>query len=67
MTARTLVVSGVEDLARPPAWSDEMFDAIPDAELWRIKGAGHTPLLEAPQRVVPRVLDFLRVDGPAAA
>lgn len=59
ITAQTLVVSGTQDLARPPAWSDEMFDLIPHAELWRIKDAGHSPLLEAPHRVVPRVLDFL--------
>ena len=59
ITARTLVISGTQDRARPPAWSDEMFDAIPDAELWRIKTAGHSPCLEAPDTVIPRVLEFL--------
>lgn len=57
--AATLVVSGTEDVARPPAWSDEMFDLIPDAQLWRLKRVGHSPLLEAPGLVTPRVLEFL--------
>lgn len=55
----TLVISGTEDKARPPRWSDEMFDRIPDAQLWRLKRAGHSPLLEAPSLVIPRVLEFL--------
>ncbi|WP_165966543.1 alpha/beta hydrolase [Actinomadura sp. 7K507] len=59
ITARTLIISGTQDQARPPAWSDEMFEAIPDAELWRIKTAGHSPCLEAPDTVIPRVLEFL--------
>ncbi|SDG01321.1 3-oxoadipate enol-lactonase [Sinosporangium album] len=59
ITARTLIISGTQDQARPPAWSDEMFDAIPNAELWRIKTAGHSPCLEAPDAVIPRVLEFL--------
>ncbi|WP_051790884.1 alpha/beta fold hydrolase [Amycolatopsis jejuensis] len=66
ISAPTLIVSGVEDLVRPAAWSDEMFDAIPDAELWRIKGAGHSPLIEAPDRVIARVLDFLLGAGRPA-
>ncbi len=49
ITASTLVISGTQDHARPPAWSDEMFDAIPNAELWRIKRAGHSPLIEPPR------------------
>ncbi|MEV6984215.1 alpha/beta hydrolase [Sphaerisporangium sp. NPDC051017] len=59
ITARTLIISGTQDQARPPAWSDEMFEAIPNAELWRIKTAGHSPCLEAPDAVIPRVLEFL--------
>ncbi|MGX7728004.1 alpha/beta fold hydrolase [Rhodococcus sp. 2H158] len=59
ITASTLVISGIQDHARPPAWSDEMFEAIPNAELWRIKNAGHSPLLEDPDIVIPRILEFL--------
>jgi 3-oxoadipate enol-lactonase len=53
-----LVISGAEDPTRPPAWSEELAAAIPDAELWRLEGVGHSPVLEAPETVVPRVLDF---------
>lgn len=59
VAAKVLIVSGSEDQVRPPLWSDEMFDAIPDCELWRIKRAGHSPILEAPERVMPRVIEFL--------
>ncbi|MFE5328185.1 alpha/beta fold hydrolase [Embleya sp. NPDC056575] len=56
--APTLIVSGTEDLGRPPAWSDELFEGIPDARLLRYK-QGHSPILEAPGLVAPLVLDFL--------
>ncbi|MBC7991501.1 MAG: alpha/beta fold hydrolase [Luteimonas sp.] len=59
--APTLVVSGIEDLARPPSWSDELFDGIPDCQLWRLKRVGHSPALEAPSLVNPRIIDFLRI------
>lgn len=67
ITASTLIISGTQDHARPPAWSDEMFEAIPDAELWRIKNAGHSPLIEAPDVVVPRILEFLTRPEPLGA
>ncbi len=54
-----LVVSGTEDIARPPAWADEVVAGLPDAELLRLEGVGHSPVLEAPGDVIPRVLDFL--------
>lgn len=57
--APTLIVSGTEDAVRPTAWSDEMFEGIPDAQLWRLKGIGHSPLQELPELVNRRVLDFL--------
>ena len=64
VSAPTLIVSGVEDHARPPAWSDELFEHIPDAELWRLKRAGHSPLIERPDIVNAATLDFL--DRPTA-
>lgn len=62
ITTPTLIVSGTEDPARPPAWSDEMFDGIPDCQLWRIKRVGHSPILEAPALVSERVIDFLGLE-----
>jgi 3-oxoadipate enol-lactonase len=63
--AATLVVSGTEDLVRPPAWSDELFDGIPDCQLWRLKGVGHSPALEAPELINPKIIDFLGLDAGA--
>lgn len=57
--ATTLVVSGGEDLARPPAWSEELVELIPDAELWSLPRTGHSVILEQPDLVGNRVLNFL--------
>ncbi|NRQ49481.1 alpha/beta fold hydrolase [Aeromicrobium stalagmiti] len=59
ITARTLVVSGGEDGARPPAWSQELVDEIPDAELWSLPTTGHSVILELPEQVIGRVAGFL--------
>ena len=59
IAAPTLVVSGTEDVARPPAWSDQLVDGLPDATLWRLEGVGHSPVLEVPDLVLPRVLEFI--------
>lgn len=57
--ATTLVVSGGEDSARPPEWSAELVEGIPDAELWTLPTTGHSVILERPDEVVPRVVAFL--------
>jgi 3-oxoadipate enol-lactonase len=57
--APVLVISGTEDVARPPAWADEVVAGLPDSELLRLEGVGHSPILEAPEQVLPRVLAFL--------
>ncbi|HET6501757.1 MAG TPA: alpha/beta hydrolase [Amycolatopsis sp.] len=66
ITAPVLIVSGTEDLPRPPEWSDEVAAGLPNAELWRLRGIGHSPILEAPDIVLPRVLDFLSGQGQDA-
>jgi 3-oxoadipate enol-lactonase len=57
IAAPTLVVSGAEDVARPPAWAEQVAMAMPNATLWRLDGIGHSPTLEAPDTVIPRLLD----------
>ncbi|MCL8251554.1 alpha/beta hydrolase [Aeromicrobium fastidiosum] len=59
ITATTLVVSGGEDHARPPEWSDELVRGIPGAELWSLPTTGHSVILERPDEVVDRVVAFL--------
>ncbi len=44
----TRVICAEADVMTPPSLSEELARAIPDAELVRIPGAGHMPLLEAP-------------------
>jgi 3-oxoadipate enol-lactonase len=56
-----LVVSGTEDIARPPEWADEVVAGLPQASLLRLDGVGHSPVLEAPDVVIGKVLDFLSV------
>ncbi|RDD84604.1 alpha/beta fold hydrolase [Streptomyces parvulus] len=59
INAPVLVVSGDEDRPRPVDWQDEMVEHLPHATLWRLEGVGHSPLLEAADKVLPRVLAFL--------
>lgn len=59
VTAKTLVVSGGEDIARPPEWSQEVVDGIADAELWSLPAVGHSVILEQPDLVIARIDDFL--------
>ena len=54
----TLVISGEECWVRPPEWVEEMVGQLPDVEKVLLPRVGHSPLLEAPEIVIPRVLDF---------
>jgi pimeloyl-ACP methyl ester carboxylesterase len=53
-----LVICGEEDIARPPAWSREIVDRMPRAELMVMEGTGHSPILEDPTTVIPKLLAF---------
>jgi 3-oxoadipate enol-lactonase len=55
----TLVFSGTEDMPRPPEWADEVVAGLPNARLVRLERIGHSPMLEAPDQVIPKILDFL--------
>ena len=55
-----LIFSGVEDHARPPEWAKEVADALPDSELVVLDRVGHSPTLEVPDTVYPRMIDFFR-------
>lgn len=59
VAATTLVVSGGEDVARPPEWSQEVVDGIAGAELWSLPTVGHSVITEQPELVIGRLLDFL--------
>ena len=53
-----LIINGEEDMPRPPAWSDEMKRELPNAKLIRLSKVGHSPTLEAPEQVLPAIIDF---------
>lgn len=59
ITATTWVISGGEDIARPPEWSQEIVDGIAGAELWSLPHVGHSVITEQPDVVIPRLLQFL--------
>lgn len=59
VTTPTLVFSGEEDMPRPPAWADEVVAGLPNAQLIRLKAIGHSPILEAPDVVIPPILKFI--------
>jgi 3-oxoadipate enol-lactonase len=63
ITAPTLVISGAEDMPRPPDWSDEVVEHLVDSELVRLDGVGHSVILEAPDVVIPRVLEFFDTEA----
>jgi len=55
----TLVIVGEEDASLPVACSREIADAIPDASLVVIPGAGHLSSLEQPEAVTAAMMEFL--------
>jgi pimeloyl-ACP methyl ester carboxylesterase len=62
--ARTLVIAGDDDLVRLDH-TNELFQAIDDAELAVVPGASHFVAMEKPELVNRIILSFLR-DDPAA-
>lgn len=60
-----LVFSGEEDQPRPPAWSDQLVELLPNGRLERLRKIGHSNILEAPEIVIPGALKFF--DSAAVA
>ena len=57
--APTLVVTGEHDRPHPPTQARADAERLPDAEFVMIENVGHTPPVEAPERVEALVLDWL--------
>lgn len=60
-----LVIHGEHDAVTPCAAGEALAQALPDARLHKIAGAGHAPFLTAPDAVANLLLEFLH--EPAAA
>lgn len=58
--APALVISGEECPVRPKPWAEELAEGLPGSELVMVPAVGHSPLLERPDFVTAKVLDFLK-------
>ena len=69
ITAPTLVISGEHDAMIPSGYARQMARDIPGSEFALVPGSGHNPLVEKPETVVPRILEFLErsLQGPDSA
>ncbi len=59
LPAPTLVLAGEYDFLIPGCYAREMAGRIPGGQFLLIPDAGHNPLLERPEIVLPRMVDFL--------
>jgi hypothetical protein len=60
ITAPTLVIAGEFDAIIPSCYAKQMADKIPGSRYVLIRGAGHNPLADFPERAAPRVVQFLK-------
>jgi pimeloyl-ACP methyl ester carboxylesterase len=58
--ARTLVIGGEKDGPNYPAQAKRVADTVPNGQLVIIPGIGHNPQFEAPDRLYPPLLRFLK-------
>jgi pimeloyl-ACP methyl ester carboxylesterase len=56
---KTLIIWGQEDKMVPIKYAHIFKDKIPDSELEIIKGVGHSPHIEVPQKLSQIILNFL--------
>ena len=56
--AKCLICAGDHDLVRPDHTA-ELVRAIPGAQVWIVPGASHSAMIERPDLVNPKVLEFL--------
>ncbi len=62
MQAPTLIVWGEEDVVVPFIVAEAYAEHIPDAELVLLSEAGHSPQMEAPDRVANAIRQFLNAE-----
>lgn len=59
ISAPTLVIAGEHDALIPSCYARQLAEAIPDSRLLLIANAGHNPLVERSEVVVPAICRFL--------
>ena len=60
ITAPTLVVAGEHDALIPNCYARLMAERIPGSRFLLIPGAGHNPMIEVPEKVLPLIEQFLQ-------
>lgn len=65
--APVCLISGDRDTLVPPAASRALADALPDAHLHSIAGAGHAPFIAQPETFAATLRAFVGRIGPGAA
>lgn len=63
IAAPTLVVAGQFDHLIPPCYAQQMAEAIDNSRLLIVQDAGHNPLAERAEQVIPAVIEFLQTGG----
>ena len=58
--ARTLVIGGEKDGANYPAAAKRVADTVQNGQVYIIPGIGHNPQFEAPDKLYPPLLKFLK-------
>ena len=67
IVAPTLVVAGEHDHLIPHCYARIMADKIPGSRFVLVPGAGHNPMVERPDVVLPLIARFLRTGEPHEA
>ncbi len=60
IAAPTLVIAGEYDALIPWCYSRHMACSIPNSRFVLVRNAGHNPLAECPERVIPTITQFLK-------
>ena len=61
ITAPTLVIAGEQDLLIPSCYGRSLSNRIAGSRFRLVSGAGHNPLVECPDVVLPEIIDFLKI------
>ena len=64
--ARTLVIGGEKDGPNYPAQARRVADTVQNGQVYIIPGVGHNPQFEAPDKLYPPLLKFLRGEDVGA-
>jgi pimeloyl-ACP methyl ester carboxylesterase len=60
IAAPTLMIAGEHDVLIPSCYARGTANRIPGSRFLLVAGAGHNPLVECPDQVLPQVIDFLK-------